>query len=248
MLPLLLLLAFSNVTADLERNVGQYWDALMEGDKASALSFVHPDDLNNFINRREARFESWQILETRVKSEQEVEVKIQLRRVLANGVVGPVKGWETWVKHEAGWKVRVEPAGEQYRKLVAGQAPAKKEQKPRSPDLEVKPNPLTFYAVSPRQSRFLHIWNGLEVPVTLLDVSIDSERFQVQESPTELAARSSAKVKLQYTGDDAGENLESEILLRFEQEKEVREFKIPVIYNYMDEIARWLLRQKAQKP
>jgi hypothetical protein len=248
MLPLLLLLAFSSMPTDLERNVKLYWDALMVGDKASALGLVHPDDLNNFINRREARFNNWTILDTRVKSDDEIEVKIQLQRILANGVVGPVKGWETWVKHAGQWKVRVQPSGEQYRSLLAGRATREKPAPAaKSPDLEVGPKTLTFYAVSPRQSRFLHIWNGLEEPVELLEIVLDSERFQVQESPSVVAARSSARVKFQYTGDDSGENLQSEFLLRLKQGNQTRDFRVPVVYNYMDEISRWLQKKQPQK-
>jgi hypothetical protein len=250
MLPLLLFLAFLSAPADLEKNVKLYWDALMVADKASALNFVHPDDLNNFINRREARFESWKLLDTEMRSENEAVVRIQLQRVLANGVVGPVKGRETWVKFENEWRVRVMPAGEQYRALLA-RKPASESKQPatKSSELEIRPTTLTFYGASPRQPSFIHVWNGLDTSVDIVEIVIDSDRFQILQSPETLAAHSAARVKLQYTGDDTGENLKSEILLRLRQEDQIREFTIPVVYNYMDEISRWLQRKKqVQKP
>jgi len=248
MLTLLSLLFLAGAPDDLTDTIQLYWDALLASDKASAMEFVHPEDLNNFINRREALFKSWKLLDTELKSENEAEVRIQLQRILSTGSVGPVKGKETWVKHEGSWKVRVRPPGEQYRSLVSGDSTSKRTQPTQRPkDLEIRPDRLTFYSINPEQPRFLRIWNGLDVAAEIQEISVDPERFEVVQKPKKIEIGSNATVKIRYTGSDTGENLESEIRLRLVQEGEAKEFVIPVIYNFMDEISRWVSRQQPKK-
>ncbi len=250
MLVILLLLSFVGASDDLESTVHNYWDALLAHDKASAMKYVHPEDLNNFIHRSEARFESWKLVEVEDRTETKAIVKIQLQRILPNGVVGPVRGRETWVKTEDGWKLRVKPAGEQYRELFGGKGPGHQpaQSAQMAKELEIKPEALNFYAAFPHQPRILHIRNGLEIPAELLEVQVDAERFHVLESPDTIEPHSSEIVKLQYTGQDEGENLKSEILLRLRQGGQVRKFTVSVVYNYTDEISRWLMQQRSKKP
>jgi hypothetical protein len=247
MFVLLSLLLLSSPQDDLTENVQLYWDALQVSDKASALKFVHPEDLNNFINRREARFKSWKLLDTEIKSENEAVVRIQLERILSNGVVGPVRGKETWVKHEGSWKVRVMSSGEQYRKMLGGYSSRYNRVTEKSKSLEVRTDKLNFYAISPTQPRFLRIWNGLDAAAKIEEVSVDAERFKVLQFSEKIEAQSTGTVKIQYTGSETGENLESEIRLRLLQNGETKEFVVPVVYNYMDEISRWVSRQQPKK-
>ena len=246
----LLLSFFATPAQDLESAVQSYWNALLAQDKAAALKFVHPDDLNNFINRREARFESWKLIQTEFESESRAVVKVQLRRILPNGVVGPVKGSETWVKTEEGWRVRVAPSGEEYRKLLAAsQAATPKPETEDPPDhLDISPETLHFYALFPRQPRLLHVRTGLGTPVDTLELQIDPDRFEILHCPHQIEAGSVGTIKLRYLGTEEGENLKTQALLRFQQNGESREFTIPIVYNYMDEISRWMMKQQNRKP
>jgi len=249
MLVLLLLLCFVNPSEELERTVQSYWDALLVQDKASALKYVHPEDLNNFISRREALFENWKLLQVDIKSQDEAVVKIQLQRVLPNGVVGPVKGSETWVKTEEGWRVRIEPSGQQYRKLRAAVPASAREAEPdQLPEkLEVSPDKLTFYALFPRQPRLLYIRNGLKTPVDALEIQVDAGKFEILVRPDRIEPHSVGTIKVRYVGTEEGENLETQALLRLKQEGHTQEFTIPIIYNYLDEVSRWMMQQRAKK-
>jgi hypothetical protein len=251
MLFIFLLLSFVATPAqELESAVQDYWNALLAQDKAAALKFVHPDDLNAFISRREARFESWKLIQTEFESESRAIVRIQLRRILPNGVVGPVKGSETWVKTEAGWRIRVTPSGEEYRRLFAASQTTdpnpKTEQLPAR--LEIYPETVHFYALFPRQPRLLHVRNGLGTPVENLELQIDPGRFEILNCPDQIEAGSVGTIKLRYLGTEEGENLKTQALLRFQQNGETGEFTIPIVYNYMDEISRWMMKKQNRKP
>jgi hypothetical protein len=230
----------------LTTNIQLYWDALQIGDKARALQFVYPDDLNNFINRREARFESWKLLQVELRSENEAQVGIQLQRFLPNGVVGPVKGHETWVKTEEGWRVRVEASGKQYQELIGGAR--EKEGPPSLPKrLEISPRVINFYALFPDQPRLLHILNGLDIPVDGLEIEVDPERFEILSRPDKIEPRAKGLIKILYIGKEEGENLEDRFLLRVHQGGDTKEVTVPVVCNYMDPAARWLMKLEGQK-
>jgi hypothetical protein len=253
MILLLVFLSMVGTPEGLTGNIHLYWDALQTGDKARALQYVHPADLNNFINRREARFESWELLQVDLKSETEAEVKIQLQRFLPNGVVGPVKGRETWVRTEEGWKIRVEAAGRQYQQAMGGGRKSQEEDKSASlPErLQISPKVLNFYAIFPDQPRLLHILNGLDKPVDSLEIEIDPEKFEILLRPDQVQARSKGLIKFRYQGDEEGENLKDQVVLRIEQGGKLQEFTIPIVYNYMDEASRWLMQvegERRQKP
>jgi hypothetical protein len=250
MILLLVLLFLAQQPEELIENIRLYWDALQTGDKAKALQFVHPDDLNNFISRSEARFESWKLTEVDLKSENEARVGIQLQRLLPNGVVGPVKGRETWLRTEEGWRIRIEAAGRQYQRIIAGGRRNRDEENSASmPErLEVSPRILNFYALFPNQPRLLHILNGLDTPVESLEIEIDPEKFEILTRPDKLAPRSKGLIKFRYLGKEEGENLKDQFVLRIQQGGKTKEIMVPVVYNYMDAASRWLMQVEGKKP
>ena len=250
MILLLLVFFLASPPRELSENVRLYWDALQKRDKAKALQFVHPDDLNNFINRGEARFESWELSEIELLSETEAQVKIQLQRFLPNGVVGPVKGRETWVRTEEGWRIRIAPAGIQYRERMAAEPKSKDQEGPASlPSvLDVSPSILNFYALFPRQPRPLYIVNGLDTPVESLEIEINPEKFEILKRPDQLEPRTRGLIQFRYKGEEKGENLKEQLVLRLRQGGETREITVPIVYNYMDPVSRWLRRVEGQKP
>ncbi len=57
----------ADVPAELTEAVTAYWQALEKHDKVSAMQYVYPEDLNNFLNRQDADFRNWHCVSTKTR-------------------------------------------------------------------------------------------------------------------------------------------------------------------------------------
>lgn len=219
----------------LEQSLRDYWAALAAGDKARALQFVHPQDLNKFLKRREPPFQGWELTGIEFHSEQEAVVTVTISRLYPGGAVLPVPARETWQKVESGWKVRIQSLEDYQRRLDQ----VLKSRVKLPPQLDVLPEELKFYAGAD-QPGVIVIRNGLQSPVQVAGLEIDEQRFQVGKKLKEVPARSVGRIAIRYIGEETQADLQSRLALRLKVGEEVRRFEIPILYNYADPMLDWL--------
>ena len=243
-LPLLVLVSLS-IQADpvLEQTVRDFWAALEARDKAQAMQFVHPDDLNDFLNRNEPRFEKWKLEAIEPTSETEATVTVKVSRRIPGGSLLPVRAREVWQQLDSGWKVRIQ-SWKDYQNQLRQHLYRPSKLPPR---LDVFPKILKFYFHAD-QPGVIVIRNGLNSPLQVVGLRLDEQKFEVSLGLTEVAAQSVGRIALHYLGSEKQPNLESQVRLKLKVGDEVREFQIPVLYNYTDPILEWLKRQKQPQP
>lgn len=220
----------------LETGVIEFWSLLQKQDKASALRFVHPDDLNNFIRRNEGSLLNWRLKGIEYKSEDEALVTVTFERLLLNSKL-PQDLVETWVRQDDSWRVRiakpvpvVERVRERAREIALRNRPE---------TLEVYPRQLRFYALSPAQPAAISIRNGLPSEVRVEQLDFDADRIKVLSGVDSVPPRGDARILVGYVGGVEELNQTSTVRLRISMDGEIRDFEIPVIINYSDEVTRW---------
>lgn len=227
----------------LEQAVRAFWDALEARDKVEAMQWVHPEDLNKFLNRHEPGFEGWELERITPLSDTEASVAVRFRRQFPQGSTLLVRARETWQRTEAGWKVRIQSLEDYYERLEQHRdRPAR-----LPPRLEVLPRTIKFYAHSD-QPGVIIIRNGLQSAVQVVGLELDEQRFRISKSLDEVGPRSVGRIALRYVGKDAQPDQASSVLLRLKVAAELREFELPVICNYSDPMLQWLRRQKLPQP
>lgn len=224
-------------SAELEQLVVKYWDSLRDGNKAGALQYVHPDDVNSFINRKEQVILSWELVKTEFTSESKASVYLRLSQMIAGNRI-PVPHQQEWLKTDQGWKVRI-PAPEQaYQNARKAFAKAGTPKLPEN--LSVYPPQLKIYAIANPKVGSIVVRNGLEIPAKILSFELDTSMFEVLTIPELVEPGEMRRIRVAYLGEESEENLQSKGVLLTEQNGEQKKFEIPVIYNYADDVTRWL--------
>jgi hypothetical protein len=244
--PLLFLLALGPSAvqdpSDLAKTVLDYWNALARRDKVAAMKSVYEEDLNNFLNRPEPEFKNPELIDISALTDTSARVTVSIDRFLPNGVF-TFEAKEIWLKTDTGWKVRVDPpvgVSERIEHAVKEATAA-----PLAPELKVSPEQLVFYAMAPRQSAVLTILNGLESPAQIVSVEMDDSRLRVAKGAETVAPGTAAQLQFEYAGTKLKEfNVPDSLTITIEQQGIVHKFKVSVIYNYMNEIQRWILLQQ----
>lgn len=250
LLALLLLIpanAFQPSTAssseNLQKSVSQFCELLKTNDKASALKLVHPDDLNNFINRREQPVVSWKVVETKFVSEDNATVTVQFEQLVSRSRV-PVPKQQQWQKTDQGWKIRIGSSQEAYEKTREAFIQTNKRLLPK--ELSVYPEQLKIYEMAKPKIGSVAVRNGLQKPAKLVSFELDTSEFEILSLPDIIQPGEIGRIRVKYLGEAQEENLESEATLHLEQDGELKTFQVPIIYNYADDVTRWL-SEKAGK-
>lgn len=224
---------------ELEQTVHQYWQALLSRDKASALKFVHPEDQNNFIYRKDMGVRAWEMTGVEPLSETEAKVTVQLDRTVGGNSFS-VPFTEVWQKTESGWKVRVGSLKDAYQRATSAFTSAS----PKiPPGFTWSPAELRIYQMAKPKRGNMVLRNGTGEPILIQSLEVDSTLFEIVSLPSRIEPHDTARLIVAYLGSDLTENQESLAKLRILQEGESREISIPVIYNYADDVTRWLSRQ-----
>lgn len=235
----------STIPADLERAVTAYWKSLEKNDKATALQYVHPEDLNHFLNRRTAPFRDARVERFEPLGEGEYRITVSLDLLLPNGIFRS-RSRDLWVRTEQGWRIRIPPPEAVAEHIMRATSPQKKT--PLPPRLDVLPRELHFYALSPRQPAGVTIRNGLDTEVRVVEVSFDEKLLELLHSVDSVPGGSTARILFRYKGADLKtQNLTTEIGLVLEVNGERRTFRIPALCNYMNQIQRWILEQMTKQ-
>lgn len=224
----------------LRQAVAVYWDSLRIRDKATALRYVHPDDINDFINRREAAIGGWSLQSLQSIEPGRIRVTVKLDQKLPNGIESRVSFSEDWLKTDQGWRVRVTTLED----LRSRQAESSKARARIPSSLDVFPKTLRFYALANKQPGVVVIRNGLELSIDVVSLEVDEEKFKVGEMPAEVAAGTVRRIPVRYIGDEKEPNLKSSATLKLRRNGDPVIFEIPILYNYADRVTQWL-QQKA---
>jgi hypothetical protein len=75
-------------------------------------------------------------------------------------------------------------------------------------------------------------------------LEFDESRFKAENTPKSFPPGKRSRINLRYIGDDTEKNLKSRLTLVLKHADEIKEFEIPIVYNYFDKIAAWILEQQ----
>jgi hypothetical protein len=243
---LVLLLSFTVQPAEDELSavVEAYWSAVAKRDKVQAMRYVHPEDLNNFLNRVDASFENWRLTETKMVSETEAVVAVTIDRFLLNAVL-PFQVKETWIQTEDGWKVRVprpQSVAERIHKKASEVRPVSLPE-----ELRIRPAVVRFYALTPDQPASLIIQNGLGTSLEVVSFEVDLDLFEIVKKVDVVEARSRGRFMFKYRGKERQKQQQHLAVLTIRQEGKVQRFEVPIVCNYRNAITDWVERQRGSR-
>lgn len=223
----------------LEQTVREYWEALRSRDKASALRFVYPDDQNNFIYRKDMGIRTWELSNLETVSGTEVKVTVETERTIG-GDTFPMQFTEVWQQTENGWKVRIGSLKDAYQRATSAFEGASPQ---LPPGLTWSPEQLRIYQIARPKRGNMVLRNGTTDPILVQSFEVDPKLFEIVSLPSRIDPQETARIIVAYVGDETAENQQSTAVLRVRLAGELKEFSIPVLYNYADDVTRWLSRQ-----
>ncbi|MBI4446816.1 MAG: hypothetical protein HY645_13025 [Acidobacteria bacterium] len=229
-----------SVPTELERAVAQYWDFLLKQNKNSALDLVTLDSRNDFILRKEPIFRSWKLLSVQMLSDREAMVQVALDRLM-EGTPGhfiEFKVEEKWVLEEDQWKAKVAEASNKPLLQLFESAQTKAQSVP--PVFRINPELLRIHFLDTSQRGVLFLENGVDTSAVLEQVELDASKFEILESPKEIAPGESARIIIHYKGEEISKDLKSEMTLVLKQKGERKRMSVPIVYNYLSPGARGL--------
>ena len=172
------LLALSFATAEstpeaLSEAVAAFWDASVKKDKVTSMRYVHPEDLNDYLNKKGMAIQRWSISEVSLNENQnEASVVMDFSMETYPGVIFNLSRTDTWQKVEDQWKIRVEPPSKSAAEaLLAGRDTGRTGPRPKT--LGVKPETIKFYKVNPDQPAFVWIENNTDLPAEPVTIKVD---------------------------------------------------------------------------
>lgn len=246
-LMMLLSLTLATVESDLTTLATAYWDALARQDRASALKLVHQDDWNNFLKKQPKPLADWKIDEVSFETKERARVTVSGNVMALTGKREmPVKVVQLWEIVDSEWRLRM-PASERFDEAFLKSVRGRNPSAPPPKELTVSTKRILFYALSPSQPAMISIWNGTLDPAEVVRLEIDDALFRVEEAPERIPPETSLRIKLHYIGEDETKNLQSSATLFLKHAEEIKEFEIPIVYNYFDKIAAWVLEQQRAK-
>ncbi|HUV13539.1 MAG TPA: hypothetical protein VMY18_07835 [Acidobacteriota bacterium] len=233
--------------SDLANVVTAYWDALAGKDNAAALRLVHPDDWNNFLSNQPTPLTDWKIEKLDFASEESARVTVSGKALAVTGKHEmPASIVQLWEIVDSAWRLRMPPSegfNEALMKSVRGQT----QSAPPPKELTVSTKTLRFYAINPSQPALVPIWNGTQGPVEVVRLEFDDSLFRVEDAPENIPPETESRIRLRYVGEDEEKNLKSSATLVLKHGDEIKEFEIPIVYNYFDKVAAWVLEQQRAK-
>jgi len=233
--------------ADLTPTVTAYWDALTAKDNAAALRLVHPDDWNNFLGNQPTSLTDWKIEKLDFASEGSARVTVSGKVMAMTGKNEmPASVMQLWEIVDSEWRLRMPPS-EEFDEALFKNVRGRTQSVPPPKELIVSTKMLRFYALNPSQPALVNIWNGTQGPVEVVRLEIDDSLFRVEDAVESIPSETQSRIKLRYIGEDEEKNLEGSATLVLKHADEIKEFKIPIVYNYFDKVAAWVLEQQRAK-
>ncbi len=229
----------------LSEAVTAFWDASVKKDKVTSMQFVHPEDLNNYLNKKGMAIQKWSISEISLNEDQsEASVVMDFAMETYPGVIFNLSRTDTWQKADNQWKIRVDPPSKSAAEALLGGREAGKGNSPPK-TLSVRPDTIKFYKVNPKQPAFIWIENGLAIPAEPVTLKVDEALIKIVEKPETVAPGERARIRLEYIGGEKEmENLVTEITLEIKSGEEITSHTIKAVYNYMNAAMRWIQKKQ----
>lgn len=224
----------------LQQRVEGYWQAMEKKDKYGALEYVLPDARNAFIQRREFVFRNWKVEEIRpVANEVKAHVILSVERLMEQSGTfyqAPIR--QTWVYQDDRWYLSVPQLGSrQVHELLYGLN--RKVDHVVEGEVSVAPDMLKMSFLNPVQRAAIVIRNGLEEPLRLVGVTVDSSRFEIEELPESISSGTETTIYLRYTGSEDEKDLQSRATVVLEdKDGQRREYPIQILYNHISETTK----------
>ena len=201
-----LIIPIQLISADAEDQlreaISAFWQANEARDRVTSMKYVHPDDLNIFLNKNAAVIKKWEIDSISLNPEwSEAEVKIKYSMETYPGIAFNLNKNETWQLVGDEWKVRVPDPSIAMKNALFGNPEASlvgSEEK----TLKIKPESIRFYKTNTSQPAFIWIENGLDIPVSLTLLEVDQSLIEVAEKPEQVNPGEKARIKLLYIGSE----------------------------------------------
>lgn len=246
----LLLLIGLSITAgqaDVKDVVSAYWNALAQKDRASALKLVHPDDWNNFLSNQPGPLSSWKIEKVDFESEGRARVTVSGEVAGMDGRYGiPASIIQIWELVDSDWRLRI-PVSARFDEVLLKNLKGRSQSSPSSKELIVSAKTLRFHALNPSQPALLSIWNGTQEPASVMGFEIDEALFRAEEVPDTIEPNTKSQITLRYIGEAKERNLTSRAILVLKHADQEKQFEIPIVYNYFDKVAAWVLEQQGTR-
>ncbi len=153
---------------------------------------------------------------------------------------------QLWEIVDSAWRLRMAPS-ERFDEALVRSVRGRTRSAPPPDELLVLSKSLRFYALNPSQPALLQIWNGTDSPAELVRLDFDDSLFRVEDAPESIPPETKSRIRLRYIGGDEEKNLESSATLVLKHAGKIKEFEIPIVYNYFDKIAAWVLEQQRAK-
>ena len=236
-----LLLAAADREDLLKESVNAFWKATLEKDKVKAMAYVHPDDLNTFLNKPSMIIGKWNIAEIKqVPDANQAQVKIDYSMETYPGIFFNLSRTDTWQLVDNAWKLRVEDKSVLMKDIFSGKTKMSNSA-PKEKVLRIRPDSIKFYKMNARQPAFIWIENYLDVPARLKSVEVDPALIRVAEQPELVNPGEKARIRLEYIGAEREkENLPAQVIMEIEAGDEVTRYTVPATYNYINEAMKWL--------
>ena len=230
----------------LEDAVTEYWNACSRADKLTAMKYVHPDELNLFLNKKLPVIKKWAIADVSSDdSPNKARVKINYSMETYPGTVFNLSTVENWEYLEEEWKVRVKDSSAAKKALFGMLQGGSGKVKAAGEGLRVRPQSIKFYKSNLKQPAFIWIENNLDSPVELVSLQVDETLIKIAEQPESVSPGERARVKLEYIGGEKEkENLETEILLKIKSGEDLESHSIKAVYNYMNAAMKWIQQRQ----
>lgn len=232
----------------LVETVAGFWKAQQQNDRVKAMEFVHPEDLNAFLNQKPARIRGWKIAEIKPgETEGEVKVRVEYSLETYPGTAFKVASLDTWQQVDGEWKVRIKQPSRSAMEALFGQAKTLGREK-RNGEITIRPDTIRFFKLNLKQPAFIWVENQLDTPAEITLLDYDRQLIKVTEMPGIIRPGENARIRLEYVGGQQDqENLTTPVLLEVTSGDQVFKKEIPAVYNYMNEALRWL-RGRQQQP
>jgi len=231
----------------LVKTVSGFWKARQKNDRLKAMEFVHPEDLNLFLNQKPARIKGWRIAEIESgETHNEVKVRVEYTLETYPGTAFKVASLDTWQLVDGEWKVRIKQPSRSALEALFGQSESSRKQ-PDGEEITIRPDTIRFFKLNLGQPAFIWIDNQLGIPAEITGLEYDRELIKAVELPEIIEPGENARIRLEYIGGkQEQENLATSVKLKVTAGERVFEKEVQAVYNYMNDALRWLRKTNPQ--
>ena len=240
-----LFLSCSEPPEPLEKRVADFWAARISQDRVSAQRFLAPAARNDFLRHRARLYRSWEIQDTREKSDDEMIVRVGYEGFLEDlhQYIAQQES-QLWKKIDGEWFLHVDPPEKRLTEAlrkVYSQSEDERWSTDKNGQVTVGEQ-IRIPFFNRAQLGTLTIRNGTEEPVRIVRVSLDEALFEITEEPGEIPPGRKDHLKIVHTGTDELKDQKSPMTVVIEQHGELKDHPVEILYNYLSPALRGVLK------